>query len=203
MELHWWILYKITPWGIHVSSCPHSLIISLWGISTRHSLNRPKYPYDSTSLENCIFSICLIIYPYPRTSPPYKLDSHEHNYSRWSYPLYSLNIPITFNVPHIRSTSHGLPQKHLCGIHWQRIVLTFIFGCPTATVQTKTSCILLCNVTLVRRYPSSLASLEEHRDFFDQLRSLLDPTIRHIKFCSPSPLRFFFILAKPSRYPTG
>ena len=119
---------------ILVPSCSKNI---LWSIPTSKYITLPKYPHDSTFLGNFKLKLLLIRAPDPRTPPPFKWYWYEHHYSRLSYLLYSLHLPIKFNSHHRRPISHVHLQKNLCGIHRQWISLIFIFYCKTALGQTK------------------------------------------------------------------
>ena len=103
-------------------------------VSLKIWLNYPEH----NSLHQSITSYSTLLPPYwsiktpSLPSDPFKWDSYEVHYYKWSYLLYSLHIPSTFNAFHCRPISHGRLHKHLHDIHRQWIFLDWIFCCPTA-----------------------------------------------------------------------
>ena len=200
---HWWIWYKFTPRIVHIYWCPHASRISLWSLPTRNYIIWTKYLSNSTLLVYWRLSIWLIRDPDPRTHPPSKWHTYEHKSYRWSYFIYSLNLPSTFNAPHCRSISHGFPQKHLCRIHRQWRALYLKFCCPADPGPKQWDKYSSMMLTLAWRHPYALTSLEKHRSLFDQCRPLLEPTVHHHDVFPPLPLINLPNLAKTSRDLTG
>ena len=116
----------------------------------------------------------------------YPYEHHHHVWSNIKYPLHTSSTTI---FPRFWTVPYGHPMGNLHYLHqhwWNFFILKL---CIYSLWQEKIHYIIIQQATLDQYYLSSLTTLEEHRNLFNQGHPILEPEIWHHEvFSTTTPL---------------